>query len=185
MAQTSISVMVPRVRRAVEGPVPLTDAMSDTQMLHVVADAIADIILYTGSAFGHQLVVTADEGGIPTAYATTGELTLPQQGVIAAQAALNIVYFRLMAAKTSERIADESQTWEYTVSSTALRDLLKALTEARDKALGTLENRASLVAYESFIAVRDIQTAREIEPYVAALGGGGGQEIDWRFGTVG
>lgn len=185
MAQTSIEVMVPRVRRAVEGPVPIADGMTTTQMLHVVADAIADIILYTGSAFGRQLVVTATDGGVPSEYATTDELTLPQQGVIAAQAALNIVYFRLVAMKTSERIADEAQTWEYTVSATALRDLLKALTEARDKALATLENRASLVAYTSFIAIRDIQTAREIEPYVAALGAGGGQEIDWRFNTVG
>ncbi len=182
MPLTSIEVLVPRVRRAVEGPVPLADAMTDAQMLDVVADAIADIILYTGSVFGEQLVVTATDGsGIPTEYATTDALTLPEQGVIAAQAALNIVYFKLVSLKTSERIADEAQTWEYTISSTTLRDLLKALTDARDKALETLESRASLVAYESFIAIRDVQTARAVEPWALGVGGHG-QEIDWRFG---
>lgn len=181
MPETSISVLVPRVRRAVEGPVPINDAMTDAQMLDVTADAIADIILYTGSVFGKQLIVTStSETGIPTGYATSDALTLAEAGVIAAQAALNIVYFRLVAMKTSERIADEAQTWEYTVSATALRDLLKALTEARDKALATLENRSSLVAYESYLAVRDIQTARAVEPW--AVGAGFvGQEVDYRF----
>lgn len=181
MTQTSISVLIPRVRRSVEGPVPIADAMTDAQMLDVVADAIADIILYTGSAFGKQLIVTDSENGIPTEYATTDALTLPEQGVIAAQAALNIVYFKLVSLKTSERIADEAQTWEYTVSANSLRDLLKALTAARDKALSTLENRESFVAYESFVAVRDVQTARAVEPWVLGLAGSG-QEVDWRFG---
>ena len=180
MPETSIAVMVPRVRRSVEGPIPIADAMTDAQMLDVVADAIADVILYTGSVFGKQLVVTDTENEIPVAYATSDALTLPEQGVVAAQAALNIVYFKLVALKTSERIADEAQTWEYTVSATTLRDLLKALTEARDKALETLSNRGSLVAYESFVAVRDIQTSRIVEPWVTAAGGHG-QEVDWRF----
>lgn len=182
MAETTIRVIVPRVRRAVEGPVPIADAMTDDQMNAVVADAIADIVLYTGSIFGKTLLVTDSEADIPTEYATSDALTLPEQGLIAAQAALNIVYFKLVAMKTSEKIADEAQSWEYTVSSTTLRDLLKALTDARDRALEALEGRGSLVAYESFIAVRDIQTSRAIEPWVCATGGWGGQFIDPRFG---
>ena len=52
-----IRVMVPRVRRALEGagapPVLTDDAIKD-----LTADAIAEVILYTGGVFGHELVVT-------------------------------------------------------------------------------------------------------------------------------
>ena len=75
-----IRVMVPRVRRALEGagapPVLTDDAIKD-----LTADAIAEVILYTGGVFGHELVVTArdDATNAPTEYATDPELTLSEQ----------------------------------------------------------------------------------------------------------
>lgn len=181
----NVRLIVPRVRRAVEGPVPIADAMTDDQMAAVVADAIADVVLYSGSVFGKQLLVLETENDIPTEYGTSDALALSEQSVIASQAALNIVYFKLMALKTSEKISDEAQSWEYTTSANAMRDLLKALTDARDKALAALEDKGSLVSYTSFIAVRDIQTSRAVEPWMHrhGHGHGGGQEsfADPRF----
>lgn len=178
-----IRTMVPRVRRAIEG-VGSTPTLSDGNVKDLVADALADVVLYSGGLFGAELLVTADENGIPTEYATSEALTLPQQGVVAIQAALNFFFFRFVDAKTSERIADEAQSWEWTKSANLVRDQLKYLIEQRDKALEQVADEgAPLDAYESFLAVRDESIAAWIEPW-AAGSGGSGQE-DYRFGTVG
>jgi hypothetical protein len=86
--EVNIRVVVPRVRRALGS---FGAALTDDQLRDVVADAIADVILYTRGAFGQQLVVlhTDTATGTPDEYGTTTALTFPEQSVIAAQAALS------------------------------------------------------------------------------------------------
>ena len=52
-----IRVMVPRVRRALEGA-GAPQVLTDDAIKDLTADAIAEVILYTGGVFGHELVVT-------------------------------------------------------------------------------------------------------------------------------
>jgi hypothetical protein len=87
----------------------------------LAADAIAEVILYTGSVFGKQLVVTDtdDATGAPSEYATSDAADAPEGTVIAAQAALDYFFHRFAETKVSEQIADEAQTWEYTLSANA------------------------------------------------------------------
>jgi hypothetical protein len=61
-----VRTLIPRVRRALDGPAatsPLADAstLTDDEVTAVIADAIADILLYTGGStvFGHTLEVVA------------------------------------------------------------------------------------------------------------------------------
>lgn len=186
--ETNIRVLVPRVRRAVEGPLaPAADALSDDAVKDIVADALSEIILYTGSAFGKTLLVTAkdDDTQAPTEYATSDELTLPESSVVAAQAAVNFFFYKLVAAKHSERIRNEGGEWEWSTSANVLRDGLKALTDARDRAIQALEGRGNFVAYESFLAVRDSEVSHLIEPWVDSPGTGGMVLYqDHRFGGV-
>ena len=180
-----IRVMVPRVGRALEGagapPVLTGDAIKD-----LTADAIAEVILYTGGVFGHELVVTDrdDATNAPTEYATDPELTLSEQSVIATQAALNYFFHEFSGMKVSERIADEAQSWEYSLSANLLVQQLKLLISERDKALAILEAEgAPLDAYESFLAVRDAHVSQMVEPWVSGAPWCG--QEDFRFGTVG
>jgi hypothetical protein len=184
--QTDVKVLIPRIRRAVEGA-GAPEVLTDEAVRDLAADAIAEVMLYTGSVFGKQLVVTAtdDTTGYPTEYATSDALTLPEQAVIATQAALDYFFHRFASTKVSERIADEAQTWEYTLSANLLRDQLKQLVAERDKALAALEGAAPMDRYESFIAVRDAHTSQLIEPWVDGNGGVGGQTSeDFRFGVA-
>lgn len=194
MSATSIRELVPRVRRAVEGPVPLPNPLSDDVLKDMVADALADVILYTGTAFGKKLAVTArdPDTNAPSEYETSEELTLEEQAVIAAQAALNYYFFTMAGQKTAERISDEGGSWEWQTSATLLRDMFAALKEARDKALEALRSAdAPLDTYASFLAVRDAEVARCIEPWTEPEPGTlyGSHvavvlEQDFRFGGV-
>lgn len=179
--------MVPRVRRALEGagaaPVLTDDAVKD-----LVADALAATILYTDGVFGKTLTVTDDEGGVPTEYEVDPELDLSEQTVIAAQAALDHFFHEFRDKKVQEHISDEAQSWEYTLSAQLLRDQLKMLVDARDRALAVLIARGvALDSYTSYLAVRDATTSRLLEPWVEAQPVGAlttGQE-DYRFGSLG
>lgn len=175
--------MIPRVRRSLEGA-GAPALLLDSSVKDVIADSIAEIILYTGGVFGKELIVTGVDGnGAPDEYATSEELTLPEQVVVSAQAALNHFFFLFAGSKISERIADEAQTWEWQRSANLLVEQLKHLIAARDKALEALaeDDTSGFDAYESFIAARDTRTSRIIEPWVGA-NGGGGLEMDYRFG---
>lgn len=134
----------------------------------MIADAIANVILYSGGLFGHELIVTEvdDTTGYPEEYGTDVALTLPEQSIIAAQAALDFFFLDLANTKTSEKISDEAQTWEYTTSAQGLRDRIKLLVEQRDRALELLKSKHPLEVYESFIAVRDRHVSQLIEPWV-------------------
>lgn len=174
----NIRVMVPRVRRALEGA-GTTPALEDDAVKDVVADACSDVLLYTGSLFGHDLLVLErdTDTGAPSEYATSEELTLAEQSVIAAQAALNYFFFLFAGLKVTERIADEGSSWEYQLSANLLVEQLKYLQKTRDKALEAVAAQTpALDAYVSFLAIRDVETSRAIEPWAHAHGVGG---LEW------
>jgi hypothetical protein len=170
--EVNIRVVVPRVRRALGS---FGAALTDDQLRDVVADAIADVILYTRGAFGQQLVVlhTDTATGTPDEYGTTTALTFPEQSVIAAQAALSWFIRQIGTLKTSETISDEAQSWSYQLSSGAITAQIKQLIADRDAALDAIANTGiGLDSYVSFIAVRDRHVSRLIEPWVHDSHGG-------------
>ena len=185
-------VLIPRVRRALEGPDAVSGSaavaagsLNDDQINAVVADAVADVIFYSGGLFGHTLnVEERDEDYMaPIAWTIDPELTEPEATVIVAQAALNYFFSWAKTIKTSQTISDEGQEWSYTLSAQLLSDQIKALRDARDRALEqlALDGNSANDAWINTIAERDAQTSAIIEPWVA--GGVGGQTVDTRFGT--
>lgn len=175
-----VRVMIPRCRRAIDGPAadsPASPAASltDDQLMQIVADALADVILFTNSVFGKSLQVTAydDFYQAPAEYQTSEELTLDEQTVIIAEAALNYHLTYLRDLKISERITNDAVEWEYSLSATTLRDYLKALQDRRDKALESImaTENINLDGYASYIQVRDVQTSLAIEPWVDGSAG--------------
>lgn len=178
MAQ-DIRVLVPRVRRALSAD---EATVSDDEVKDLVADAIADVILYTGSAFGRTLNVTEvdPDTNAPSEYEVDPDLALPEQSVIATQAALNYFFHTFSDVLVSEKISDEAQTWEYQRSANLYTQRFKLLIDERDRALEAVGGGAQMSAYVSFLAVRDPYTAALIEPWVAGLPGGG--QEDYRFG---
>lgn len=180
MAPQPISELLPRVRRAVEGPIALApgdpDKLTDGQLKQLVADSIASIILYTGGVggvFGKKLLVTDSEGGAPSDYAVDPPLELPEQTVIANQAALDHFFHLWKDRKLSERIEDEAQAWEYSLSAQFTRDQLQSLVAERDRAIAALSSGHALDSYVSLIEARDVVTARVVEPWATAGGVGG------------
>jgi hypothetical protein len=162
-----IRVLIPRVRRAVEG-VGAPEDLSDDEIKDLVADSIADVILYTGGMFGKDLLVTErdDTTHSPVEYATSEPLTLPEGSMIAAQAALTAVYTQLHELKVQETIRDEGQEWSYSLSATLLRDRIKQLQDARDRALEVIASYTSSVAFINLWRERDLLYGYEL----AALG---------------
>jgi hypothetical protein len=137
---TDLMVMVTRARRYIEGPYgppenrpPLTDDV----IYPIVADACADIILYTGNLFGHKLLVTARDPtvGFPIAWATEVILDEWEVSVITTQAALNYFFFLFRDLKISQTIENEGTHWEYTLSANVIRGYLQELQQRRDLAL--------------------------------------------------
>lgn len=189
-----VRVMIPRLRRAVDGPAADSPAapsasLTDDQLMQCAADALADVILFTNSVFGKALQVTEydDFYQAPCEYQTSEELSLDEQSVIIAQAALNYHLNFLRDLKISERITNDAVEWEYSLSANTLRDHLKALQDRRDKALEAImaTENINLDGYASFIAVRDSATSAAIEPWVVENGFGGATLGDTRPGFWG
>lgn len=181
-------VLIPRTRRALLGPHAsgsgaVANVYSDEEVNAIVADAIADIILYSGGeVFGHQLeVVERDDWYMaPIAWQTDTPLTEAEGSLIVTQAALNECLRQAESLKTSERIADEGQEWEYQIAASVVTERIKALREDRDKALTILQGDNSVSdAYINFLSVRDSYTAALIEPW-STNSGRGGQQLDPR-----
>lgn len=170
--ETDIRVLVPRVRRALGTHAA---ALADGVVKDIVADALSDIILYSGGAWPTQIVVTAYQNGSPSEYATSDALTLPQGSVVAAQAALNYFFNTWAEQKVSERISDERTSWEWARSASLLVEQLKQLRAARDAALEQVatDTGAGFDEYRSLLAIRDEATSRAIEPYTWPGGVGG------------
>jgi hypothetical protein len=156
VAETDTRVLIPRVRRSVEG-LGAPEKFTDDDINFLIADSIADVILYTGGTFPKQLLVTDRDGttNTPTEYATSDELTWAEESMIASQAALTAVYAQLSELKTSETIRDEGQEWSYTLSATLLRDRILQLQKARDDALEIIASYTSSVAFIDLWHERD------------------------------
>jgi hypothetical protein len=154
MAAENIRVLVPRVRRAVEG-VGQVALLTDEQIKDLIADALATVILHTGGVFGKQLLVAERDPvtNVPVEYETSESLTLPEGSVVAYQAAIDHFFFALRDLKVQESIRDEGQEWTYTLSATLIRDHLRYLQEQRDRALN--EVGPTPVAYVDFLHERD------------------------------
>jgi hypothetical protein len=179
MAQ-DVREIIPRVRRALEGPVPLaTGALTDDQLLAVTADAIADVILFTGGEWNHTLAVSDvsdDDPPVPSEWEVDPELTIIEESVVAYQAALTYTFQTFKNVKTSERIKNEGQEWEYTVSATVVRDFIKSLIDLRNQALASSHSPV-MARYASILQVRDAAASFYLEPWVPGGGLGGGQAL--------
>ena len=171
MAEEDIRILIPRVRRAVEG-VGVPEQLTDDQMKDIVADAIADVILFTGGVFGKQLLVTERDvtTNAPVEYATSEPLTLPEGSIIAYQAALTAVWQTLAQIKISETIRDEGQEWSYQLSATLLRDRVAMLTKLRDQAIDQLTWMLP-VAFYDYLVERDRGLYAAMEPLYLTAGG--------------
>lgn len=176
MPPQDVRELVPRVRRALEGPVPVeVGGLSEEQVEAAAADAIADLIMLTSGEWDHKLTVTEtdDDTGYPKHYAVDPGLELHEQSLVAAQAALSHVFHVLRETKVSETIRNEGQEWSFQRSSTMLRDYLNALKEQRDAALKALEaQNPVLVRVSSILAVRDRLASAVIEPWLTPGSGG-------------
>jgi hypothetical protein len=164
----SVADIIPRVRRAIEGPVPLAggdpNRLTDNQVEALAADAIADIILLTKGRWGHALIrdgVAPDES-----WEVDPALTEPEERMIALQVAFSFFFFTFQNTKTSEAIANEGQSWEWTQSAQALVRQIDAVKEARDQALEAVQAENPVLAqYASMIAARDVVAYRLLEPW--------------------
>jgi hypothetical protein len=196
---TDLMELVPRARRAMEGPFgppPGRPALADEQIYPMVADATADIILFSGSLFEHELVVTARDptANFPTAWEVTPAMNEWDVSLITTEVALNYYFFLLRDLKTTETIQNEGTQWSYTVSANVMRDYLTALRAQRDTALAGMRSwHQPLDRYASIIRVRDQATVALLEWWDTNIadrvpGLPGGQEaavIPWTPGWSG
>jgi len=184
-----VRVLIPRTRRALDGPHATGSGsvaahLSDDELTGLIADAIGDVIFYSGgTVFGHTLEVVARDTyyQAPIDWRTDTELTLPEQTIVIAQAAINYFMHKLAELQYArETIQDEGQEWTYEIPAALLREQLKTLTAARDKALETVKTQgAALDSYVSFITERDALVAAYIEPWVSGGSLPSGMEQGW------
>lgn len=176
MAAQDVGELAPRVRRALEGPVPVVGGLTDGQLTAVAADAIADLILLTAGEWGHSLAQgPPDSTGNPT-FTVDPKLSLQEQSLVAMQAALTHFFHTMRDVKVAERIKNEGQEWEFSRSANAVRDWIKLLTDQRDAALAALQRQNPVMArVASILAVRDAVASAYIEPWLSGGGVGGGQ----------
>jgi hypothetical protein len=178
-----VRLLIPRTRRALQGPTGSgAVTLQDSQVRDLVADAIASVMWYAPE-WGKVLAVKEkDSNDIPIEYEITPDLTLPEQTVVAAQAALDFFFHEFKDKKTSETIANEAQQWSYQLSAGVLQAQFNALVEARDRALDMIGGGgATFVAFSSFLHARDCEIAAAIEPFTLEAASVGGMEHDWRF----
>jgi hypothetical protein len=178
MAQ-DVREIIPRVRRALEGPVPLgAGALTDDQLLAVTADAIADVILFTNGEWDHTIAVsdTDEDTGYPNEWEVDPALDVWEESIVAYQAAITYTFQAFKNTKTSERIKNEGQEWEYTTSATVIRDFIKHLIDLRNEALASSHSPV-LARYASILQVRDAAASYYLEPWVPGGGLGGGQAL--------
>jgi len=178
-------VLIPRLRRALDGPTAMSSAamsstLSDEQLNAIGADAIATMIFYSDSLLGSTLEV-AERDPIymaPVAWRTDPALTEDQVACIVSQAALDYFFARLSTTpggKTAETIKDEATEWSWEVSPQAIVERLRQLRADRDKAIENLIEAGyeADVSWVSFLTVRDRWTSYMIEPWVEGPGFGG------------
>lgn len=186
---TDLMVLVPWARRATEGPFGAPaglPSLMDSQLYAMVADACAEVILFTGTLFGHQLKVADRDptGGFPTQWHTEVVLDQWEAALIITQTALDYYFHVFRDMKTSEVISNEGTNYEYTLSANVIRQYMDTLKGQRDMALAGLQKHHPVMArYASNIRVRDQATVAVLEWWdrnSPGVGGGsgmpGGQE---------
>lgn len=197
--------MIPRCRRAIDGPRATSSAsvaatLSDSEVLGLVADSTANVILLTGGSlvFGYELVATHFDPFYmaPDQWATSAPLSPLAQDVVIAQAGIDFYAQRLRSSDfTAETLKNEGEEWAWERSANVMAAQLKLLAEIRDRALEMLERiNAPLDRYVSSVAERDKLAAVYLEPWVAEIGapvpyaglsGAYAGGYDFRFGTFG
>jgi hypothetical protein len=199
---TDLAVLIPWARRACEGPYgpPQGKAtLADSTVYPMLADACSEIILFSGSLFGHTLDVTARDPlmGYPTQWKTKGCVLNQWEGaVVICQVALDYWRFLFRDMPVSQSIKNEGTEWAYSLSANVIRDYLAGLRSDRDKALDGLRyHNPVLDRYASTIRVRDQATVATLEWWardsIGGTGGGGipgGQEaavVPWTPGWSG
>lgn len=175
-----LRVLIPRARRAIDGPTALSSAsvattLNDDEVLGVIADGVANVILLTGGAqsFGYQLVVTSRDTNYmaPNGWATDQQMSTEAETAVIAQAAIDFFFNKFQDMKVHEAIADEGQSWDWDKSPALVRDQLKLLGAVRDKALANLAAlNVPLDSFISFVAERDKLAAIWVEPWVSEIG---------------
>lgn len=199
-----LRVLIPACRRAIDGPVATGSAsvaatLDDQEVLGLVADATADLILFTegDQAFGYQLIPTARDPFYmaPTSWMTDTERKPAADAAILSQAALNHYFWLIKLTKVSEAMKNEAVEWSYSLSANVIAAWMQYLIENRNKAIAALQViNAPMDTYISLVAERDRLSAAWLEPWVTEVGapvpyaGGGGSgplEYDYRFNTWG
>lgn len=184
---TDLAVLIPWARRACEGPYgppPNYSELADDVLYPRIADACSEIILYSGSLFGHQLNVTARDplAGYPTQWKTEAVLNQWEGAVVISQVALDYWRFLLRDMRTQVSIKNEGTEYGYTVSANVLTQYIKQLQDDRNRALDGLRfHNPVLDRYASNIRVRDVGTVAMLEwwdtnQFDQAGGMPGGQE---------
>lgn len=169
-------VLIPRVRRGIEGAGATTKTLEDDAVNAVIADAVANIILLTGGLFGHQLQVTERDSTYmaPTAWLVDPQLSEEEGGLIVIQAQLDFLYNDLKATKVSQTIKDEATEWTYALSASGLADYLKGLREQRDKLIAAISaEQGNLEGWVNLLDRNDTYTDHLIEPWLSGSGLGG------------
>lgn len=197
-----LRVLIPACRRAIDGPMatspnaPAT-TLSDVEVLGLVADATAELILYTRDTFGLTLNVDGRDTFYmaPNAWSTDQERSTAHDAAILSQAALDHYFYVVKTLKVAEGIKNEAQEWTYNLSANVIGAWIQYLIANRDKAIEALETtQLPPDTYFSLVAERDRMAAAWLEPWVAEIGapvpyvGGGGSgplEYDYRFNTWG
>lgn len=174
-------VLIPRIRRAIEGAGVTAKALEDEAVNGLIADAAANIILFTGGLFGHQLNVLErdDIYMAPTAWQVDPALSEAEGSLISIQCQLDYLYQDLKATKIQETIKDEATEWSYSLSATALTEILKSLRQQREEALQHITDaNGALDAWVNTLYIRDQWTDSLIEPFTPEAGGLGGQTLN-------
>lgn len=180
MAAEDITNLIPQTRRAIDGPAATSPSapstsLGDSEVKALIADAMGEVILLTGGLFGHELVVDDRDSTYmaPIEWSVDPALTEPEKVVITAQAAINYFFHKLKDVKVAETMRDEGSEWSYTLSATLLKDQMKFLVAARDRAIDAVSVNTEIATYSSFLHTRDLWAASLVEPYVhgANLGG--------------
>lgn len=197
---SDLAVLVPWARRACEGPFGPPAGLGtllDSQLYPMVADACAEIILFSGSLFGHTLVVAGRDpvAGYPIQWKTSEVLDQWEAAIVICQVALDYYFHVFRDMKTSETITNEGTEWSYTLSANVIRSYVQSLQDQRDLALAGLKKHHPVIdRYASNIRVRDQATVAMLEwwdnksPGVGGAGIPGGQEaavIPWTPGWSG
>lgn len=176
-ALNNVRVLIPRLRRAIDGPAASSGlaalTMTDDMVKDAAADALADVQFYTGGVFGHKLLVLARDPtyNAPSEWAVDPALAPEEETVIVAQAAINFYFHYFKDLKVDEAIANEGQSWDYKLSANVLKAQFDQLVAARDRALEQVErNHPVPTVFAGFLEARDYLTARLIEPWTGVSG---------------